>query len=73
MKIQLRKLGVFAVITLFFLSGCAVFVGDDGFHHHHFHGGHWHSSIQQSDQSRVQLTAQNDGGMQGHEKPLGQM
>jgi hypothetical protein len=62
MKIQLRKIGVI-MIALFFLSGCAVFVRDDGFHHHHFHGGRWHSSLQQSDPFSVQRTAQNDGGM----------
>jgi len=51
------------VSALFFLSSCAVFVEDGG----HRHRGHWrHSSLQQSDQSGVQLTAQNSGGAQGH-------
>jgi len=52
------------VSALFFLSSCAVFVGDGGYHHR----GYWrrHSSLQQSDQSAVQLTAQNSGEAQNH-------
>ncbi len=60
-----RILKIFTVVSaMFFLSSCVVFVGD-GDHHHH---GYWrrHSSLQQSDQSAVQLTAQNSGDVQSH-------
>ncbi len=55
-----RYLKILTVASaLFFLSSCAVFVGDGG----HRHRGHWrrHSSLQQLDPSAVQMTAQNSG------------
>ena len=63
MKTQYLKI-LTLVSALFFLSSCAVFVEDGG----HRHRGYWrrHSSLQQSDQSAVQLTAQNSGGAQSH-------
>jgi len=63
MNIPIQKI-IGIVLALFFLSSCAVFVRDGG----HHHGGHWrgHSSLQQSDQSAVQMTAQNSGEVQGH-------
>ena len=64
---SIRFLKIFTIVSaLFFLTSCAVFVREDGFHHRHFHGGRWHSSLQQSDQSRVQMTAQNSEEVQGH-------
>lgn len=66
---EIRYLKIWALIlALFFLPGCAIFVRDDGFHHHRFHGGRWHSSLQQSDQSTIQMTAQNGGGVQDHDR-----
>ncbi len=64
---EIRHFKIWAVVlALFLLPGCAIFVRDDGFHHHHrFHGGRWHSSLQQSDQSTIQMTAQNSEGLQG--------
>jgi len=59
---NIRHFKIWAIVlALFFLSGCAVFVRDDGFHHHHFHGGRWHSSLQPSDQSAVQIIAKTSG------------
>jgi hypothetical protein len=55
-----RYLRILTVVTaLFFLSSCAVFVGDGG----HRRRGHWrrHSSLQQLDPSAVQMTAQKGG------------
>ena len=46
--------------ALFFLSGCAIFVGDGGYHHR----GHWHrhSSLQQSDlPANHEMTALKSG------------
>ena len=56
-----QSLKIFAVIlAIFFLSGCAIFVRDEDWHHHH--RGYWrHSSIQQSNSSLSQMTAQNTG------------
>ncbi len=58
---NIRHLKILAIIlALFFSSGCAVFVRDDDWHHHH--RGYWrHSSLQQSNQSLSQMTAQNTG------------
>jgi hypothetical protein len=57
------------VLALLFLSSCAVWVRDeDGFHHHHRGYRHWHSSLQQSDQSIAQMTAQNSRDSGSHEK-----
>lgn len=58
---DIRHLKIFSIIlTLFLLSGCAVFVRDDYWHHHH--RGYWrHSSLQQSNQSLSQMAAQNTG------------
>ncbi len=59
------------VLALLFLSGCAVWVRDDDFHGHyrHYHGyGRWHSSLQQSEQSIAQMSAQNNRGLGSHEQ-----
>jgi hypothetical protein len=63
MNIPIQKI-IGIALTLFFLSSCAVFVRDEG----HYHRGHWrgHSSLQQSDQSAVQMIAQNGGEAQEH-------
>ena len=51
------------VLALLFLSSCAVWVrDDDGFHRYHHGYGRWHSSLQQSNQSIAQMTAQNSRG-----------
>ncbi len=48
------------VLALLFLSSCAVVVRDDDWHYRHYHGyGRWHSSLQQSEQSIAQMSAQN--------------
>ena len=63
---NIQPLKILAVIlALFFLSSCAVFVRD-GDHHHR---GHWrhHSSLQQSPQSQVQMSAENSGDLVGQE------
>jgi len=63
-----QYLKLFTIVSaLFFLSGCAVFVGDGGGYHHR---GRWrhHSSIQQSNPSAIQMTAQNGGEAQGHDQ-----
>jgi hypothetical protein len=49
------------VLVLLFLSSCAVWVRDDEYHHHHRGYWHHHSSLQQSPESRAQMTAQNSG------------
>jgi hypothetical protein len=61
---NIRPLKIFVVIlTLFLLSSCAVFVRDRDHHHR----GHWHhSSLQQSDQSTSQMTAQSIGDSEVH-------
>ncbi len=60
---NIRHLKMFAIISaLFFLSSCAVFVRDE---HHHRRGWHHHSSLQQSG---VQMTVQNSGGLVGQEQ-----
>lgn len=46
------------VLALFFLSSCAVWVRDDGYHHR-FRHHHWRSSLQQSDPSIARMTAQD--------------
>ena len=51
------------ISVLFFLSGCAVFVRDEGYHHR----GHWrrHSSLQQSNlPANHQMTALKSGETQ---------
>ena len=61
-----RYLRMFAVLlALFFMSSCAVFVGDGGHHR-----GYWrrHSSLEQSNPATVQMTAQNSGEAQGHDQ-----
>jgi hypothetical protein len=66
---NIRHFKIWAIIlALFFSSGCAVFVRDDGFRHHHFHRGRWHSSLQPSDQSAVQMIAQASGDSGTHDK-----
>ena len=53
------------ISALFFLSGCAVFVGDGGYHHR----GYWrrHASLQQSNlPTDPQMTALNSGEEQDH-------
>ncbi len=67
MKIRLFKTGI-VILALFFLSGCAIFIRDDDFHHHHFHGGRWHSSLQQSDQSTIRMAAQISGDSGARDK-----
>ena len=53
------------VLALLFLSSCAVWVRDeDGYHRHHRRYWH-HSSLQQSEQSFVQMSAQDSGGSWG--------
>jgi len=52
------------VLALLFLSSCAVFVRDEDWHHHR-HGYRHYSSLQQSDQSTGQMTAQNSGDAGG--------
>jgi hypothetical protein len=53
-------------LALFFLSGCALYVRDEDWHHHR---RYWHhSSIQQSEQSPVQLVAQNSGDSGEHDQ-----
>jgi hypothetical protein len=66
MNIRIQKI-IGVALALFFLSGCAVFVGDRGGHHHR---GYWrhHSSIQQSNPLAIQMTAQNNGEPQGHDQ-----
>jgi len=62
-----RFLRLFTIVSaLFFLSSCAVFVRDEDHHHR----GYWrrHSSIEQSNPSTVQLTAQNRGEAQNHDQ-----
>jgi len=55
MNIRYIKI-VGVILALVFLSGCAVFVRGDDWHHHH--RGYWHhSSLQQSNPSVSQLTA----------------
>lgn len=49
MLIQFLKKMVIALALVFAVQGCAVFIGDDGFHHFHHrhgHGGRGHSSLQ---------------------------
>ncbi len=53
------------ILATVFLSSCAVFVRDD--HHHRRYRHHWRSSVEQSDQSTAQMTAQNSGDSLGHE------
>ena len=64
MNIPIQKI-IGVILALFLLSGCAVFVRDGGGHR-----GHWrhHSSIQQSNPPSVQMTAQNSGEAQGHDR-----
>jgi hypothetical protein len=60
---NIRPVKIFMVIlAVIFLSSCAVFVRDD-----HHHRGRWrhHSSLEQSG---VQMTAQNNGDLGGHEQ-----
>ncbi len=66
MNIPIQKI-IGVILTLFLLSGCAVFVGDGDGHHHR---GHWrhHSSIQQSNPLAIQMTAQNGEEAQGHDQ-----
>ena len=56
------------VLALFFLSGCAVVVRDDDWHYRHYRGYRHHSSLQQSNQSTAQITAQNDRGSGSHKQ-----
>jgi hypothetical protein len=58
MNFQYLKIAAVA-LALFFLSSCAVVVRDDD--HPHRHYWRWHSSLQQSNQSIDQMTAQNIG------------
>lgn len=53
------------ILALFFLSSCAVWVRDeDGYYRHHRR--YWrHSSLQQSDQSPLQMAVQDNGGSGG--------
>jgi hypothetical protein len=68
---NIRPLKIMAiVISLFFLSSCAVWVRDDDFHHRHHGYGRWHSSLQPSGQSTAQVTAQNNGGSGAHEQVI---
>jgi len=65
-----RYLKLFTIISaLFFLTSCAVFVRDEDYHHR----GHWHhhASIQQSSPQAIQMTAQNSGETQGHDRWIG--
>jgi hypothetical protein len=63
MNTQYAKL-IAVVLAVFFLSGCAVYVRDEDWHHHR---GYWHhSSIQQSEQSSVQMFVQNSGDSGEH-------
>jgi hypothetical protein len=69
---NIRHFKIWAIVlALFFLSGCAIFVREDGFHYHHFHGGRWHSSIQPSDQSAIQMIAQTSGDSRTHDRVNG--
>ncbi len=64
MRTQFLRL--FTIVSaLFFLSSCAVFVGDGG----HYHRGYWrrHSSTQQSSPLAMQMTGQNAGEAQVHQ------
>ena len=56
------------ILVLFFLSGCAIFVRDEDWHHHHYRGYWHHSSIQESEQPAVQMAAQYSGGSRSHEQ-----
>jgi len=64
MNIPTQKI-IGIALALFFLSGCAVFVRDGGYHHR----GYWrrHSSLQQSNlPTDHQMTALNSGEAQDH-------
>jgi len=56
------------VLALLFLSSCAVVVRDDDWHYRHYRGYRRHSSLQQSNQSIPQMTAQNIRGSGSHEQ-----
>ena len=64
MNIQPLKIFV-VILSLLFLSSCAVFVRDEDWDHHHYYHNHeyrHHSSLQQSE---TQMTAQDNGDSGG--------
>jgi hypothetical protein len=62
-----KPLRIFALIlAMLFLSSCAVFVRDDRHHRRYRH--HWRSSVEQSEQSTAQMTAQNSGNSLDYEQ-----
>lgn len=66
MNIRYLKILIIALAMGFATQACAVWVHDHD-HDRHFRRRHWHSSLQQPDQSIAPLTAQNSGDSGGHD------
>ena len=65
MNIRLLKIFV-VILSLFFLSSCAVFVRDEDWDHHYHHNHeYWHHSSLQQSETRMAAQDSGDSGGQG--------
>ncbi len=62
MKIQNLKI-MAVLLAMFFVTGCAVFVRDDDFHHHRGYYRHWRGSLEQSSQPAASGLASSASGL----------
>lgn len=77
MNLRYIKIWMIALALVFATLGCAVFVPDPGYDHHHrrydHHPGHHHRGYRSSVEQSPQLTAQSvdqNGEYSGHQQPV---